>query len=77
MMNRRLRIIVLLLVWGIMSICLYVSIYTQMPLYSKILCASFATIMYFGLVLTPYVIDKKKGKRKSFLNYVKELIINE
>lgn len=77
MMNKRLRIIVFLLVWGIMSICLYVSIYTQMPLYSKILCASFATIMYFGLVLTPYVIDKKKGKRKSFLNYVKELIINE
>ena len=77
MMNKRLRIIVLLLVWGIMSICLYVSIYTHMPLYSKILCASFATIMYLGLVLTPYVIDKKKGKRKSFLNYVKELIINE
>ena len=58
-----------------MSICLYVSIYTQMPLYSKILCASFATIMYLGLVLTPYVIDKKKGK--SILNYTKELIINE
>ena len=77
MMNKRLRIIVFLLVWGIMSICLYVSIYTQMPLCSKILCASFATIMYFGLVLTPYVIDKKKGKRKSYLNYVKELIINE
>ena len=46
-----------------------------MPLYSKILCASFATIMYLGLVLTPYVIDKKKGK--SILNYTKELIINE
>ena len=51
MMNKRLRIIVLLLVWGIMSICLYVSIYTQMPLYSKILCASFATIMYLGIGL--------------------------
>lgn len=77
MMNKRLRIIYLLLVWGIMSICLYVSIYTQMSIYSKILCASFAAIMYLGLLLTPYVIDKKKGKCNSFLNYAKELIINE
>ena len=58
----------------VLPLCLNVVIFTQQPVFIKVICGLLSVLIFLAMLAVPYLLFVRNGKRKlTFLQFAKEV----
>ncbi len=71
------KVISLIAVWAVLSVCLYGATFSAAGANVKIACGIAFVVVYCGMILIPFLALKQKGSKESLGGYLMSLLNNE